>query len=150
LRRDGAAFPVMAGEPDGIVPKASITWSDTDNCLPAAILLLTTKGFAESFQSLAFGVIHEPCPPEEPVPPVRCADTASWQYGRPNGVAFAFQVSRYKVEPAVPNRCLNLLAEQDWRVEGADEAEKLRPEMARVRKAAARPRGGEGWAGQGG
>jgi hypothetical protein len=55
------------------------------------------------------------------------------QYARPNGVAFAFQVSTNKVEPAVPNRALNLLTKDRVRSALADEPEPLGPEVPSIR-----------------
>ena len=83
------------------------------------------------------------CPPEgvvgvghsdepQPVSPVRRADAASWQYGRPAGVAFAFQVSETSVEPPVANRVRNLLSKYDCRPALADERGPYGPEVALV------------------
>jgi hypothetical protein len=52
---------------------------------------------------------HEP----EPLPNVRCPDARSRQTDRPDGVAFSFQVIANKIEPAVSNRCRNLLTKDD-------------------------------------
>jgi hypothetical protein len=65
----------------------------------------------ESFQSRVFGVTHE----EKTVAQVRRAEARSRQNRRPDGVADSFQVICHKVEPAVSNRSLNLLAKDNWR-----------------------------------
>jgi hypothetical protein len=44
---------------------------------------------------------------------VRRVDSASWQYRRPDGVTFSFQVKGYLVKPSLPNRSSNLLAKKD-------------------------------------
>jgi hypothetical protein len=62
--------------------------------------------------------------------PALCAP----QYRRRNGVAFRFQVSTNKVEPAVSNRGSNLLSKADWKATLADETEGMRPEVTRVVK----------------
>ncbi len=52
-----------------------------------------------SFQSRALGVTHE----ENPISFVERTDAASWEYDRPCGVAFCFQVSAKIIEPSVSN-----------------------------------------------
>jgi hypothetical protein len=49
----------------------------------------------------------------QPLPDVGCARAVCSQYRRRNGVAFRFQVSTNKVEPAVSNRGSNLLSKDD-------------------------------------
>jgi hypothetical protein len=71
------------------------------------------------------------------------------KYRRPAGVAFAFQVALYKVEPAFSNRRRNLLSKYDWRAALADEVEERWPEMALVRESASLTCGAEGLAGTG-
>jgi hypothetical protein len=80
-----------------------------------------------------FGVGH----PDkvESVPDVRRANACRCKYRRRNGVCRTFQISGYKVPPAVSNRRINLLSKDDWRPALADEAVKFRPEVARVFKA---------------
>jgi hypothetical protein len=63
---------------------------------------------------------------------VRRADARSRDTDRPDGVTDSFQVSRYSIEPAVANRCFNLLTKDDWRAALADEAIPYRPEVAIV------------------
>jgi hypothetical protein len=79
---------------------------------------------------LLTGVGHEP----QPVPSVRGADARSREYGRPDGVVFSFQISRYKVEPVAANRCVNLLAKDDARAALADEPMPGGPEVPLVIK----------------
>jgi hypothetical protein len=74
------------------------------------------------------GVGHPP----QSLSDVRRADAASWQYGRPAGVALAFQVSENKIEPAPSNRRLNLLSKNDCRAPLADERKPRRPQVAFV------------------
>jgi len=61
--------------------------------------------------------------PVQPLPDVRCPDAVCAQYHRPAGVAFRFQVSAYSIEPAVPNRCFNLLAKDILRAALPDKPE---------------------------
>ncbi len=70
----------------------------------------------------------------QPLPDVRGADAVCSQYRRRNGVAFRFQVSANKVEPAVSNRCCNLLAKDCSRAALAEEPKPFRPEVTRVVK----------------
>jgi hypothetical protein len=63
---------------------------------------------------------------------VRRSDTASWQYGRPNGETFRFQVMRHGVEPVIPNCSRNLLSKNDCRAALADETEPTRPKVPLV------------------
>jgi hypothetical protein len=58
---------------------------------------------------------------------VRRADTASWQYGRPDGVTNSLQVIAYSVEPPEGNRAINLFANDDWRRAEGDETKKSGP-----------------------
>jgi hypothetical protein len=75
--------------------------------------------------ALLFGVGHE----EHPLSDVRCPDAVCAQYCRPEGVTFRFQVCRNSIEPAVSNRCLNLLAKDDSRAALADEPKPVRPKV---------------------
>jgi hypothetical protein len=68
------------------------------------------------------------------LPDVRAANACRTQYCLPNGVIFVFQRSLYKVEPAVSNRCFNLLTKHDWRATLADESIPIWPEVTRVCK----------------
>lgn len=63
---------------------------------------------------------------------MRCPDAVCSKYRRPAGVAFTFQVSEYKVKPAVPNSVFNLLSNDDWRLALADEIKERGPEVALV------------------
>jgi hypothetical protein len=81
--------------------------------------------------------------PIEPLPDVGSAEAVCSQNHRPNGVAFRLQVRRNKVEPSVGNRRLNLLANDKLRSALRDEAEKLRPQVPLVLRAALLPRRGE-------
>jgi hypothetical protein len=63
---------------------------------------------------------------------VRRADAASWQYGRPAGVAFAFQVRENSVDPAPSNRRFNLLSKDDCRAALSDKRKPRRPQVAFV------------------
>jgi hypothetical protein len=70
----------------------------------------------------------------QPLPDVRRTDAARSKYDRPNGVRRRFQVNVNKVEPAVSNRCCNLLSKDDWRAALPDEAYPMWPEVTRVCK----------------
>jgi hypothetical protein len=72
--------------------------------------------------------------PVQPLPDVRTANACRTKYRLPNGVRFRFQVSLYKVEPAVSNRVIRLLSKDDWRLSLADESYPRRPEVTRVIK----------------
>jgi hypothetical protein len=96
-----------------------------------------------SIVSVSRGVGHEP----KSLSDVRRADAASWQYGRPAGVAFAFQVSENSVEPAPSNRRLNLLSKDDCRAALGDERKPRRPQVAFVIGRLAFAGGAEGLAG---
>jgi hypothetical protein len=78
--------------------------------------------------SVERAVGHEP----QSLSDVRRADAASWKYGRCAGVAFRFQVSENKVEPAPSNRRLNLLTKDCSRSALADERCPRRPQMTFV------------------
>jgi len=78
---------------------------------------------------------------------VRRTDARSAQIGSPEGVARAFQVSAYSVEPREAVRARNLLPKDDWRAALADETKPLRPEVALVVGAPASASDGEGLAG---
>lgn len=52
-----------------------------------------------------------------------CADTASWQYGRPAGVTLGFQPLINIVKPPVGNCACNLLSKDACRAALADEVE---------------------------
>ena len=95
------------------------------------------------FQSRVVG--HEP----QPLSDVRRADAASWQYGRPAGVAFRFQISENSVDPAPSNRRLNLLTKDCCRLALADESHPDRPQMALVIGRLALPGCGEWLTGAG-
>ena len=60
------------------------------------------------------------------------ADTASWQYCRPDGVAFRFQPLINIVKPPVGNRACNLFSKDDWRAALADEVEPYGPKVPLV------------------
>jgi hypothetical protein len=66
------------------------------------------------------------------LPDVVRADATSWQYHRPDGVTFPFQVTRNVIEPSVPNRCWHLLANNVLRATLADEPEHFGPKVAFV------------------
>jgi hypothetical protein len=83
---------------------------------------------ATAFVFEASGVGNKP----ESIASVRRADSASWQYGRPDRVAFAFQIIGHGVKPSVPNRVCNLLAKDFCRASLADELEPIRPQVAIV------------------
>jgi hypothetical protein len=63
---------------------------------------------------------------------VRRADARSRDTDRPDGVTDTFHVIRYSVEPAVSNRCFNLLTKDDWRATLADKSMPGWPEVAIV------------------
>lgn len=70
---------------------------------------------------------------------MRCRDSSSREYRRPEGVAFAFQSIGHGVEPAWPNRSRNLFSKNDCRAALADEVEPDGPEVAFVGEAFALP-----------
>jgi hypothetical protein len=70
-----------------------------------------------SFQSRVVAVSH----PVQPLSDVRCADARSAEIECCAGVARAFQVSLYKVEPAETVDACNLLSKDDWRAALLDE-----------------------------
>jgi len=78
--------------------------------------------------SNALGVCHKP----KSLSDVRRPDARSRDTNRPAGVTFSLQVRLNKVEPAVVNRCVNLLTKDNVRSALADEVEPDRPEMALV------------------
>ena len=67
-----------------------------------------------------------------PLSDVRSADARSRDTDRPDGVTDTFHVIRYSVEPAVSNRCFNLLTKDDWRATLADKSMPGWPEVAIV------------------
>lgn len=67
--------------------------------------------------------------------PVQCPNARSRKYPRPDLVAFAFQVSRHKIEPV--KRLVNLFAKDDERAALDDEPEPGGPEMPLVSKPSA-------------
>ncbi len=78
---------------------------------------------------------------------MRRTDARSAQISSPEGVARAFQVNAYSVEPRQSVRARNLLSKDDWRAALLDEAEPLRPEVALVVDALASAGDAEGLAG---
>ncbi len=133
----GAVFPVLATEratyasPDppgsvavGVPHPASTATSFSGR------LLRPHFSFVAPFQSLAAGGGHE----VEPLPDVRSTDARSRDTCRPEGVADSFQVSLNKVEPAVANRCFNLLTKDDWRTALLDEEMPVGPKVPLVVK----------------
>jgi len=98
-----------------------------------------------SFQSRLAGVGH----PVESLADMRRTDAVCPQYRRPAGVAFSFQVCEYSIEPAEPNRSLNLLTKHCCRSALADEPGELGPEVAFVGVAAPLACAGERLAGAG-
>jgi len=85
----------------------------------------------------------------QPLPDVGRTRAVCSQYRLRNGVLFRFHVSTNKVEPAMSNRCCNLLTKDDSRATLADEAMPLRPEVTRVCKPFPFTCAGEAWAGAG-
>ena len=102
--------------------------------LPSSPFVGAVPTLAPSLWSRVVGVGHGD--EVEALPDVRCADASSAQIGRPDGVACAFQVSRYSVEPRPASRSRNLLAKEDCRAALADELEQDGPEVAVVVEAA--------------
>jgi hypothetical protein len=82
---------------------------------------------------LTVGVGHE----EQALSLVRRADAVCSEYGVPAGVALAFQVCVNKIEPAMANRCRNLLSKHNRRAALADEMEPRWPEMPLIVKPSA-------------
>jgi len=95
--------------------------------------------------SFALGVGHEP----KALSDMGRLDARSRDTDRPAGVAFAFQVRLNKVEPAVPNRCFNLLTKNNSRPALANEIEPDGPQVAFVGNAAPRSGNAERLAGAG-
>jgi hypothetical protein len=62
---------------------------------------------------------------------------ASWQYCRPAGVVFCFQVCEDSIEPRLLYRVCNLLAKDDCRLMLLDEPEESGPQVALVCEASA-------------
>lgn len=86
-----------------------------------------------SFQSRADGVTH----PEKSLTDMRGAEARSAGINRPDGVARAFQVSEYKVDPSEAVRARNLLTNDDSRTALADEPVERGPQVPLVSKPAA-------------
>jgi hypothetical protein len=84
-----------------------------------------TPRFSASF---TIGVGHEP----QSLSDMRRTEARSRDTGRCEGVADSFHVSSNKVEPAVADRCFNLLTKDNVRAALADETEPFRPQMALV------------------
>ena len=80
--------------------------------------------------SEAEAVGHEP----QALTDVRGTDARSWDTDRRAGVTDSFQVVLYKVEPAMLNRCFNLLTKDDWRLALADEVVEGWPKVPLVSK----------------
>jgi hypothetical protein len=90
-------------------------------------------------------VTHE----EKAVPQVRRIEARSRQNRRPDGVTDSFQIICHKIEPAVANRRINLLAKDDWRATLRDEPVPDGPEMPGVDRPAPFPGQAKGLAGAG-
>jgi hypothetical protein len=75
--------------------------------------------------SIVLGVGHPP----QTLPDVRSADARSAQIDRPCGVARSFQISAYTVEPGETCSACHLLANDDRRPDGCDQAVHLGPEV---------------------
>lgn len=67
--------------------------------------------------------------PVQPLSDVWCARAVCAQYSRPAGVAFSFQVAKYSIEPPVPNRSFNLLANDCVRAALSNEPKEFRPDV---------------------
>lgn len=80
---------------------------------------------------------------------MRRPEARSRETDRPEGVTDSFHVSLNKVEPAVADRCFNLLTKDDARLALADEVEPDRPEVSIVGAALAFPSRTEGLTGTG-
>jgi hypothetical protein len=72
------------------------------------------------------------------LPDVRSTDARSTETRRPSGVTDSFQVSLYKVEPAMLNCSFNLLAKDGDRSAFGDEMEEGWPKVPLVSKPIAR------------
>ena len=99
--------------------------------------------------SLFTGVGQPDSDEVEALADVRRTDARSAQISSPEGVARAFQVSAYSVEPREAVRARNLLSKDDWRAALVNELEPGGPEVALVGSAFASPGDGEGLAGAG-
>jgi len=66
------------------------------------------------------------------LPDVRSGNARRCKIGRPDGVAFTFQVSENNVEPREPSRSRNLFPKDDARSTLADELEPCGPKVAVV------------------
>jgi len=142
----GSAPPVWFGPP--LLPSVALGVFHPQSCeaapsvSPAPFPLLclafnrSSRAKCLSMSQLAFiawasGVGH----PVHPLSDMRRADAVCAQYDRPAGVAFAFQVCEYSIEPSVPNRACNLLTNDAVRAALADEPEHLRPQVPFVARA---------------
>jgi hypothetical protein len=86
------------------------------------------SGDRNGIASMQLGVGHPFSPHKvEALADVRGADARSTETDRPCGVADSFQVSLYKVEPRMSDRCFNLLAKYCDRVALRDEVEESGP-----------------------
>lgn len=105
--------------------------SPTVCLLPSGILPvmdMPSLGPLPPFPSLAPGLGHEP----QALADVRSTDARSRDTGRCEGVADSFHVILNKVEPAVPNRCFNLLTKDDRRAALLDEVKPEGPQVPLV------------------
>lgn len=106
----------MIGVAQPAILPALVSVSGTPRCAPVCS------------ESSARGVGH----PEQSRPDVRRTDATSWQYRRPAGVTFRFQVSEYSIDPSVSNRSRNLLSKDRCRMTLADNPKPRRPEMSTI------------------
>lgn len=84
--------------------------------------------------SHAVAVGHPLSNEPESLPDVRSTDARSRDTGCPEGVTDSFHVSLYKVEPAMSNRCFNLLTKDDVRLALCDEVVEGWPKVPLVSK----------------
>lgn len=127
--RSGDAKPVIAVRGVGHTAAATCRGNWSIRLLPSG-RCATMPG--ESFQSRVVAVIHSAismADEPEPVASVGRVDGTSRDNGRPAGVADAFQVSTHSVEPVLANRCRNLFSHECSGPAGADESEKVGPQV---------------------
>jgi hypothetical protein len=116
-------------------PAIEATWfRDTDTFRPSGVrpVELAPSEVRPPSPSPFTGVGQPDSNEVEALTDVRRTDARSAQISSPEGIARAFQVSAYSVEPREAVRARNLLSKDDWRAALSDETEPLGPEVALV------------------
>ena len=115
----------------GVGQPASIWCANSDSGLPRVSISRLSWCSCVALvlrQSLAAGVGHEP----QSLSDMRRPDARSRNTGRCKGITTTFQIRLNKVEPAMSNRCINLLSKDDWMAALGDEVEPDGPQVAGV------------------